>query len=124
MSDAIVLGNKLVAMCKEGQNVACVQELYADDVVSVEAADGPGGPRELVGKEAVAGKNTWWIENHEVHSAKVEGPFPHGTDQFAVLFDYDVTSKPMKQRMQMKEVAVYTVANGKIAREQFFYNMG
>ena len=73
----------------------------------------------------VKGKNEWWVNNHEVHSSSVKGPFPNG-DRFAVIFNYDVTAKagPMAgQRMKMEEVALYTVKDGKITREEFFYTM-
>ena len=39
----------------------------------------------------------------------------------ALIFDMDVTNKESGQRMQMREVGVYTVKNGKILREEFFY---
>jgi hypothetical protein len=35
----------------------------------------------------------------------------------------DVTFKPQSKRFTMEEIAVYKVANGKIAYEEFFYNM-
>ncbi len=121
-TNAATIGQKLVSLVKEGKAVAAVQELYADDIVSVEATDGGMG-REQTGKQAVLGKNKWWEENHEVHKAGVEGPFPHGEDRFAVIYDYEVTFKPEKRRQTMQEVGVYTVANGKVVREEFFYNM-
>ena len=34
----------------------------------------------------------------------------------------DVTFKPAGKRCQMTEMALYTVKNDKITREQFFYN--
>jgi hypothetical protein len=36
----------------------------------------------------------------------------------------DITSKSMGQRMQMDEIGLYTVENGKITHEEFFYTMG
>ena len=120
------IGEKLVAYCKQGKNLDAIDELYADDIVSIEAAASPEAdmPREMKGKEAIIGKNKWWSENNEVHSGEVNGPFPHGDDKFAVQFRYDVTFKPASQRMQMNEIAVYELKDGKIAREEFFYNMG
>jgi hypothetical protein len=120
------VGKKLVSYCQQGDNLKAIEELYADDVTSIEAMDDGTTPREMKGKDAVRGKNEWWIGNHEIHSASVQGPYPHD-ERFAVLFSFDVTAKdgPMKgQRMQMEEVALYTVDNGKIAREEFFYTMG
>ncbi|HEY0467025.1 MAG TPA: nuclear transport factor 2 family protein, partial [Polyangiaceae bacterium] len=60
---------------------------------------------------------------HEVHSAKVDGPWPNG-DRFVVRFGYDVTNKPSGQRLQMEEAGLFTVENGKIVREEFFYTTG
>jgi ketosteroid isomerase-like protein len=51
----------------------------------------------------------------------VDGPFIGDGDKFAVYYNYDVTSKPRNQRVTMEEMALYTVRDGKIVREQFFY---
>ena len=59
-----------------------------------------------------------------VHDAQVSDPYPHGEDKFAVRFVMDITSKAMgDQRGTMDEIAVYTVADGKIVREEFYYSM-
>ena len=117
------IGAKLVAFCKAGKNHECMQELYSKDIVSVEAGAAPGQSPEAKGLEAVLAKGKWWADNHEVHSAVIEGPFPNG-DRFAVLFDYDITRKAQNVRLRMREVAVYTVKDDKIVREEFFYTMG
>ena len=46
-----------------------------------------------------------------------------GQDEFAVRYDFDVTNRPSGQRFQMTEMALYTVRDGKIVRERFFYHM-
>ena len=120
---AFEIGEKLVALCREGKNLEAVDQLYADSVVSVESVAPPEGEREVAGIDAVRGKNQWWMENHEVHSASAKGPFPHGDDRFCVIFEFDATHKPSGQRMQMEEVGLYTVSDGKISREEFFYTM-
>ncbi|MEM9071882.1 MAG: nuclear transport factor 2 family protein, partial [Myxococcota bacterium] len=116
---ALEIGKKLVQFCKEGKNLESINTLYAEDVESVEAAAPPEGERAVKGIEAVRGKNQWWIENHEVHEASVEGPFPHGDEKFAVIFKFDVTNKPSGQRMKMEEVGVFTLKDGKVAKEEF-----
>lgn len=121
--DTKAVGEKLVAFCKEGKNLEAIANLYDNDIVSVEAMGPPDMPLEMRGIEAVRGKNEWWINSHEVHSGKTEGPFVNG-DQFATISEYDVTAKEgpqAGQRFQMKEVGVYTVANGKVVREVFHY---
>ncbi|MGB9148881.1 MAG: SnoaL-like domain-containing protein [Burkholderiales bacterium] len=117
------IANKLVNFCKQGKNDEALNTLYADDAVSVEAGMPPGMDPEAKGKTAIKAKGDWWLANHEVHSASVTGPWPHG-DRFIVGFQFDVTHKPSGQRMKMDEVGLYTVRNGKIVREEFFYSMG
>ena len=116
------IGQKLVELCKAGKNHEAMTSLYANDIVSVEAGAPPGQSAEAKGLPAILEKGKHWGEAHEVHSAKIDGPFPHG-DRFAVLFDYDVTRRAESKRFQMKEVALYTVKDGKIVREEFFYSM-
>jgi ketosteroid isomerase-like protein len=116
------LATHLVELCRAGQNIEAINTFYADDVVSVEAGGPPGQDRTSRGKAAVIAKNHWWVANHEMHSTATEGPFPHD-DRFAVRFTYDVTNKPSGKRFTMNEVALYTVEDGKIVREEFFYGM-
>lgn len=120
------IGRKLVSLCQEGRNLEALDTLYSKDAESVEATSMPDMPARMKGLEAIRGKNEWWSANNEVHDGSAKGPFPNG-DRFAVIFNFDVTPKagPMAgQRTKMEEVGVYTVENGKIVREEFFYSMG
>lgn len=94
------------------------ERFWSEDVVSLEAMDGP--MQEARGRAAVHGKGEWWVANHDVHSFETLGPYVNG-NQFALRFKIDVTPKATGQRMQMDEVGVYTVRDGKIVEEQFFY---
>jgi ketosteroid isomerase-like protein len=123
--DTKQVGEKLVSLCSKGKNLEAIESLYSKDIVSVEAISSPEMPAKMRGIDKIKGKNKWWFENNEVHSVKVEGPFPHN-DRFAVKYHFDVTPKagPQKgKRFQMDEVGVYTVKNGKIVKEEFFYSM-
>jgi hypothetical protein len=68
----------------------------------------------------VHGKGEWWTANHDVHSFQAEGPFVNG-DYFALRFKIDVTTKATGQRIQMDEIGLYKVKDGKIVEERFFY---
>lgn len=117
------IAKKYVELCKSHQNQQILETLFSPDIVSVEAGAPPGGAAETRGVKAVAEKGKQWMENHEVHSANVEGPWPHG-DKFIVRFSYEVTNRPSARRFKMDEAALFTVAGDKIVREEFFYAMG
>lgn len=121
--NTLEIGKKLVELCRAGKNEEAVNTLFSADIVSVEAGGPPGQDPVTKGIAGVLGKGTWWMDNHIVHDAKAEGPWPHG-DRFIVRFTYDVTFKPENKRFVMDEAALYTVANGKVVKEEFFYSMG
>ena len=115
------IGKRYVALCQAGKNDACLDELYANDAVSVEAAAMPGMDKTAKGLDALRAKSKSWNESNVVHSAEVTGPFPND-NRFAVRFNFDVTNKPSGRRMKMDEIGLFTVENGKITREEFFYS--
>lgn len=117
------IGNKYVALVKEGKFHACLSELFSKDAESVEAGAPPGAERSAKGLEAIMAKGKAWGEAHEVHSMDISGPYPND-NRFAVRFVFDVTNKPSKRRMNMDEIGLFTVENGKIVKEEFFYSMG
>ncbi len=121
-SETMQVGEELVKLCQEGKNMEAVERLYADDVVSIEPPCKEGATPPCKGKEAVKGKSEWWYSAHEVHGGEVRGPFPHD-NRFAVWFKMEVTVKETNERMTIEEVALYTVENGKVVKEEFFYSM-
>jgi ketosteroid isomerase-like protein len=112
------VAKKLVEYCRKGEWMKAIDDLYAKDIISVEAQAMENMPAEMRGIDQVRGKTEWWEKNMEVHSAKVTGAFV-ARDTFVVQFDVDVTDKASKKRMQMSEVGIYTVKDGKVAREEF-----
>lgn len=123
-TDLKAVAEKLVAHCRENTERVALDTLYAPDAVSVEAMAMPGADTpETHGLAAIHAKHDWWEGAMEVHDASVDGPFLHGDDRFGVIFELDATSRESGERTRMKEVGVYTVAGGKIVREEFFYTM-
>lgn len=116
------IADTLTKLCSVGKFDEAMNKLYSNNIVSMEAGAPPGQSRETKGIDAVRKKAEWWAANHEVHSAKVEGPLVAGS-HFTVTYKLDVTFKPQNKRLTMEEVAVYKVADGKIVYEEFFYNM-
>jgi hypothetical protein len=112
------VAKKVVDLTRKQAWQEAVDTLYDKDIVSVEASGMGGESPEKRGLDQIRGKVDWWINNMLVHSFKVTGPFV-AHDRFVVQYDADITDKGSKNRMQMSEVGVYTVKNGKIVREEF-----
>jgi len=115
------IADELVAGCREDRAKENLGKLYAPDAVSVEAMEMEGMGRETHGVDAIRGKHDWWEGAHEVSGASVSDPFMHGDDRFAVIFEVQGKVKETGDSFDMREVAIYHVANGKIVREEFFY---
>jgi ketosteroid isomerase-like protein len=112
------LAAAFTAMLKAGDHEGAAATFNAADIVSIEAMD--GAMARVQGTQAVKAKSDWWYGAHEIHSATAEGPYVNG-DQFSVIFNMDITTRETGQRMQMQEVGLYTVKDGKITEERFFY---
>ena len=112
------VAQKVVELVRKQAWHEALDTLYDKDIVSVEARASDGDSPEKRGIDQVRGKTDWWVNAMEVHSFKANGPFV-AHDRFVVQYDADVTDKSSKKRMQLSEVGVYTVKNGKIVREEF-----
>lgn len=115
--DTKAVAKAFTDLCKKGELAQAGDKFWAEDVVSREAME--GDMAMMKGRKALEGKGQWWYANNTVHEVKVEGPYVSG-NQFVVRFKMDVTPKG-KTRETMDEVGVYTVKNGKIVEESFFY---
>lgn len=116
------IAKEIAALCRQGKNQEAIDRFYSSNIESVEACAMPGMEQTQKGIQAIKGKNQWWVENHEIHGASVDGPYPNG-DRFILRFKYDVTPKQTGKRMTLDETGLYTVQGGKIAKEEFFYAM-
>ena len=116
------IGQELVRLSNAGQSLDAVDKLYGKNIVSIEGAGSDALPQRMEGFDTVRGKSVWWLDNHEIHTSSATGPFcGHRDDQFAVLFEMDVTNGPSGERSQLREVAIYTVDGGKIVQEEFLF---
>jgi len=114
------IADELVAGCRENRAKANLDNLYAANAVSVEGAD-MGNGRDSIGLDAIKAKHDWWESAMEMLDSSIEGPMLHGDDKFAVIFKMKAREKATGKVSEMQEVAVYHVADGKIAREEFYY---
>jgi len=113
------VANRLVSLCREGKHEQVVKELYAPNIVSIEPEGAPN--RIAEGLEAIIAKG----EQFDSRIEKVNSSFisdPVVADNFfscSMLMNVDMKGVPVP--VDMNEVCVYTVNDGKIVQEQFFY---
>jgi hypothetical protein len=112
------IAQKVVELVRKQAWHEALDTLYDKDIVSVEARASDGESPEKRGIDEVRAKTDWWLDAMEVRSFKANGPFV-AHDRFVVQYDAEVTEKNSKKRIQLSEVGVYTVKNGKIVREEF-----
>jgi hypothetical protein len=112
------VANRLIELCRTGKIQEAGEELYADDIESIE----PSHARtpHAKGKKAVGEKGQQFAEMiGERHGGSFSDPVVGG-NHFSVSMMLDATMKGMG-RQKLDEICVYEVKDGKIVREQFYY---
>lgn len=98
---------------------AIQEELFAEDVKSLEPAGAPY-LSNAEGKAAVRQKGEDWVKRiTAVHRLSTTAPVIGG-EHFAVGREVDITVDGLG-RIQMNELMVYRVREGRIVSEQFIY---
>ena len=121
MEDLVKLGRVFVQAMQSGRGIMQVDEIYAENAESVEAVVPPGRDVRITkGSGAIKAKREDWIATHEIQRLDADGPYVHPPNRFAVRFEVEVTQKTTGRKMTLREVAIYTVEDGKIVREEFF----
>ncbi|MDC8005250.1 nuclear transport factor 2 family protein [Aureisphaera galaxeae] len=114
------IANQLVAFCREGKYEEAYG-LYAEDAVHVEMPGMPGDQITTGLNNIIEGYKNWASSISEVHSSSVGEPTIMG-DHFCVPMSSDATFEGTG-RWDMKELCVYQVRDGKIAKASFFYDL-
>jgi len=112
------IASRLVELCRSGHFEAAQAELYAQDAESFEPEQAQ--LQYAKGLEAIKAKGDQFQSMvEETHGGYVTDPVIAG-NQIALGMGMDVTMKGMG-RMNMEEIVVYKVADGKIVSETFIY---
>src|SRR3954470_23510 len=116
------IARRFVELCKEGKHFEVMRTMYAPEMVSVE-----GDGKETVGKDAVIHKSEVWQGNNAIQGHDLRGPFFCGdasanSGRFGVYSSVDFTPKAGGERTTHQELGLYTVKDGIITREEFFYD--
>ena len=113
------VANRLVTLCREGKHEQAVKELYAANIVSVEPEGMPD--RMVKGLAAIAEKGAKFQSTVEkINSSFISDPIV-AENFFSCTMLMNVQLKGVPVAVDMDEVCVYTVNNGEIVREEFFY---
>lgn len=111
------IAKRLVELCREGKYEQVFQELYSPEIVSIEPEGSGWG--SMKGFEALAEKAAKWQGMvDEIISGEVSDPIA-ADDYFSCTMKTKVKMKG--EIVNMDEVCVYRVENGKVVSEQFFY---
>lgn len=113
------VAQRLVELCRQGKYEQTVRELYSPDIVSVEPE---GSPNRIVkGLAAIAEKSAKFESMLEkVNTSVVSDPIV-AENFFACTMLMNVQMKGAPVAIDMDEICVYTVNNGKIVKEEFFH---
>ena len=121
MEDLIEIGRAFVQAMLDRKGLQSVDDLYAEDAESVEAVVPPGRyARVSSGQEAIRAKREAWLKSHEFLSLDADGPYVHPPNRFGVRFEAEVKQKETGELKRLREMAIYSVDDGKIVREEFF----
>ena len=112
------IADRLVALCREQKWETAQKELFAPDAVSLEPYATPGFAQETKGLPAIIQKGHTFVSMVEkVHSISVSDPLV-ANESFACTMKMDMVMKG-QGRMNMAELCIYKVKDGKIISEQF-----
>ena len=109
-------------MLRQGQFVAARERFWAADIRSIDPHDLPGGiSAEVSGMDAARAKNAHWFGTRHIHDLSIDGPFVTG-NQFALFLDMMIADLPSGAGEPFTEIAIFTVRDGKISEERYFYD--
>ena len=122
MTNIIDVARNFTFMLRQGPFVAASERFWAIDVRSLEPHDLPDGIKaEVSGIEAARAKTVRWFGSRNVRVVSIDGPFVTG-NQFALFLDMMVTGYPSGTYQPFTEIAVFTVRDGRISEERYFYD--
>ena len=113
------VADRLISLCREGKYDEVYKELYSPEIVSLEP-EGAAWP-EAKGFDQLAEKGKKWQEMlEEFIEGSISEPIVAG-DHFSCVMKSKVKFKGAPEAIDMDEICVYKVVDGKVVLEQFFY---
>lgn len=115
------IADKLVGYCRANQWERAYRELFAENARCIEAKETPMFPIETIGRDAMIAKGKKFTEQLvHVYTAEISEPLVAG-NYFTVSSSMTAEFKGFG-KIDIEEIGLYHVENGKIVSEQFFYD--
>jgi hypothetical protein len=113
------IANRLVVLCRQGKFENAQKELFSKDAVSIEPNGTPDFEKETKGLDAILEKGHKFDAMVEkMHKIEVSEPIL-ATNSFSCTMRLEAEMKG-RGHMDMKELCVYNVKDGKIVTEAFY----
>ena|ERR1700744_5254528 len=113
------IADRLAELCSKGDFETAQKELYAKDALSIEPYATPDFEKETKGLDAILVKGEKFESMGDTyHGVNVSKPVVAG-NSFALTLRMELTMKG-KGRMDMTELCVYEVKDGKVVSERFY----
>ncbi len=121
MQSLAEIASDYAALMAAGETLAAAEKYWASDIIVLEPANFESdGPAIAIGKPAALARLTRWLAVNAMSEMLIDGPFITG-DQFALFIDMEITRRATGERQPFSEIATYTVSEGQIVEERFFY---
>ena len=122
MANVQDVARDFTALLRQGQFVAAGNRYWAEAVTSFEPCDlSTDIPANVFGIDAARGKAQFRFGEGCVEDLGIDGPFITG-DQFALFLDMLITDPATATARLFTEIAIFTVRDGQIIEERFFYD--
>ncbi len=113
------IAERLADLCRKGDFLTAQKELFSNDAVSIEPYATPAFEKETKGLTSILEKGEKWEAMVEkTNKLEVSSPIV-AENAFAFTMHLDVNMKE-QGNMDIKELCVYKVKDGKIVAEEFF----
>ena len=109
------IANQLIKLCESGQFDEAYNSLFAKHAMSVEPDGTIAEGLTAILKKSDAFKADVIFAACEMNTPQIAG------DYFTILETFHSVIRQTGEKKQMREIAVYKVANSQIVEERFFY---
>src|SRR3954469_15042014 len=112
------LADRLIDFCRKGEFEAAQKELFSEDAVSIEPMASPAFEKETKGLQAIIEKGHKFNSMVEkMNGVEISDPVV-ANNSFCISMRLDAVMKDMGP-MDMTELCIYKVKDGKIISEEF-----